>query len=78
LGYESELSEEEKAKHLLDQRRSEFEQFWGEGYNTHRKLSEALGLRRNANEAPSIAVHMFLAEMGAPHTDEPGLKMTGG
>jgi hypothetical protein len=71
LGYESETSEEDKAKVLLDKRRSEFEQAWVSGCNTHRKLSEALGLRRNANEAPSIAVHLFLAEMGAPHMDEP-------
>jgi Helicase HerA, central domain len=71
LGYESEPSEEEKAKALLAKRRPEFEQAWVSGCNTHRKLSEALGLRRNAHEAPSIAVQLFLDEMAAPHTTLP-------
>jgi hypothetical protein len=69
LGYETEPSEEDKAQVLLRDRRSEFEQAWSEGCTTHRKLSEALGLNRTAHKAPSLAVYLFLAEMGASPTE---------
>jgi len=69
LGYESEPSEDDKAKALLTERRTDFEQAWSESCNTHRKLSDALGLNRTANKAPSIAVYLFLAEMGVQPTD---------
>jgi hypothetical protein len=70
LGYESEQSEEDKAQALLTERRTDFERAWLEGFTTHRKLSEALGLNRTAHKAPSIAVYLFLAEMGVQPTDE--------
>jgi hypothetical protein len=69
LGYETEPSEEDKAQVLLRDRRSEFEQAWSDGCTTHRKLSEALGLNRTAHKAPSLAVYLFLAEMGALPTE---------
>jgi hypothetical protein len=70
LGYESEQSEDDKAIALLIERRTDFERAWLEGKKTFRSLATTLGLRRNAGEAPAIAVKMFLSEMGVQNTDD--------